>query len=75
MAPLFRGTRIILLKIASVVVGGAAAPTNFLDLLTTMDLTFRGEPFVAGPTKVTTDLQGMDYVFRGQPFVTYRKSS
>jgi hypothetical protein len=74
MSPLCRGVRVALLYRPIVSAGAAPAPVNFLTLLSTMDLVYRGEPFVAGHAK-GNDLQTMDLAFRGQPFVTYRKSS
>lgn len=71
----FFGVRISLLGRVTETEAAVAEETNFTDLLATMDLAFRGAPFVQGPTKATTDLQPMDYTFRGAPFVTYRKAS
>lgn len=38
-------------------------------ILSTMDYTYLGEPFVDVPAKLGLSLEKMDYVFLGQPFV------
>lgn len=54
-------------------VSSVSVAVNFLTSLATMDLAYRGMPFIAGHTQGTS-LQPMDVAYGGMPFVIYKKA-